>query len=328
MKTLDTYFAYLEQKGLSEKTIKTHQSNIKRFLDWFIEQEQLDQDGLLALRQVTTKDVNGFKRTAGKGYTKRDGSAVKALKVGSINKILAQLKQCFAWMMDQGLIPDNPCQDVDLIPEERLKAKWLDKQQERKLRNELRIRNNIREMAIIEFFLYTGVRVDELCGITLDDITLGQYTAWDLLADPETLANLNERSGTVWIRGKGSKQREVDLHKELRATLKKYLQFHGPKLKGDHLFDTKRSDKLEPRTVEHMVSKYGKLCGFKITPHMLRHTCLHNLMVAEKDPFLVAEIAGHMKKNGMPNIDMTYRYVKPSREERANAIDRALSWRS
>jgi hypothetical protein len=50
-------------------------------------------------------------------------------------------------------------------------------------------------------------------------------------------------------------------------------------------------------------------------------------MESEKDPYKVARIAGHIKKDGTPNIEMTYRYVKASDQEVANAMERALSWR-
>ncbi|MCH5585203.1 hypothetical protein MK805_09500 [Shimazuella sp. AN120528] len=37
------------------------------------------------------------------------------------------------YWVGKNLIPDNPCDEVELIPEDRFKTKWIDKQVERRL---------------------------------------------------------------------------------------------------------------------------------------------------------------------------------------------------
>jgi hypothetical protein len=44
-----------------------------------------------------------------------------------------------------------------------------------------------------------------------------------------------------------------------------------------------------------------------------------------RSPFTVAGIAGHLKSDGTPNIDMTLRYIKPGEEEKAGAME-MISW--
>lgn len=319
MEILKNYFEELENRGLASSTIRQHQQSIFRFKKWFNTMMEFSEDDSSAWQKVIRRDIRQFRRLAGKGLF-ADGNLKmeKALSVGTINNTVKHLKQFFTWLMEQNLIPDNPCDAVEQIPEDRFKTKWIDKQLERRLINEMRLRSSssnerqrkkgVREKTIIQFLMFTGVRAQELCDIKLSDISLG------------------DRSGAVVIQGKGSKRRTIPLIKDLRDTLREYFTIYTPK--GEYLFDTERSDHLIPKTVRDILNKYGQYIGIpKLTPHMLRHTCLHNVMEIEKDPYKVAQIAGHIKKDGTPNIEMTYRYVKASDHEVANAMERALSWK-
>jgi integrase/recombinase XerC/integrase/recombinase XerD len=307
--TLADYFDHLVQRGLHQATIQAQRSSILRFITWMGKKEPhlLEDDKISVLQKVFQKHIQLFKKTAGKEMN---------CKAGTINLTIRHLKQCLAWLLEHKLIPDNPAEEMKYIPEDRLKTKWITEQQERKLFAELRLllgnpkqyRKVIREYAMIAMMYFTGIRVEELCHLTLTNI------------------QMNERSGWMYIYGKENKQRKVDLNKSIRKILSQYLDEYKERLKGPYLFDSQRSEQVTTRAVQHVVEKYAsRLHMPNLTCHALRHTCLHNLVKAGVPLPTVAEIAGHIKADGTPNIEMTLRYVKPSEEEKANAME-IISW--
>ncbi|KAA8748202.1 tyrosine-type recombinase/integrase [Paenibacillus sp. UASWS1643] len=75
-----------------------------------------------------------------------------------------------------------------------------------------------------------------------------------------------------------------------------------------------------------MIEKYRKFTGIKhLNCHSLRHTFGHDLLEATKDLQKVANLMGHYKENGDPNIAMTMIYTTPSKEDLEDAVE-LISW--
>jgi site-specific recombinase XerD len=99
----------------------------------------------------------------------------------------------------------------------------------------------------------------------------------------------------------------------ISLSVKILKQYQGD-LKGEY-FDSQRSNQVTTRGVQHIVDSYAtRLNILSLACHALHHTCLHNLVKASVPLSTVAEIAGHLKVDGTPNIDMTLRYIKPGEE--------------
>jgi len=112
----------------------------------------------------------------------------------------------------------------------------------------------VRDYAILQLFLQTGIRVAELANLTLSDI------------------DLNAR--TILINGKGKKQRLIYLEKKATQALKAYLDARMHSL-DPHLFLNYQGTQLSVRGVMNVVEKYRNEAGIqkKISCHTLRHTC-------------------------------------------------------
>ncbi len=61
------------------------------------------------------------------------------------------------------------------------------------------------------------------------------------------------------------------------------------------------------------------VAGVEASAHVLRHTCLTNLVRSGADVVLVAELAGHRR------LDTTRRYSLPSEADRDAAVEALLA---
>lgn len=140
-----------------------------------------------------------------------------------------------------------------------------------------------RDFAILMLFLNCGMRLSELVGININDIS----------------------DNTIVITGKGNKQRMVYLNNACLSAIKDYMAVRpNDKLKGkdrDALFISKQNKRISTRMVQSLVSKYideAGLSGKHYSTHKLRHTAA-TLMYQEGgvDVRTLQEILGHAQLN-------------------------------
>jgi integrase/recombinase XerD len=134
----------------------------------------------------------------------------------------------------------------------------------------------LRDRAIIELLYATGIRVSELCGLTLYDV------------DDEQ----------VKVMGKGSKERLVPVGKRAIEAIDAYLsqvrsQFESDKVKA--LFLTKKGKPLDRKTVWELIKEYAKAAGLSknISPHTLRHSFASHLLDNGADLRVIQDMLGH-----------------------------------
>ncbi len=114
--------------------------------------------------------------------------------------------------------------------------------------------STLRDYAILQVFLQTGIRVSELCSLTLSDVDLADRT--------------------LTIRqGKGMADRTIELEKKGLQTLRNSLRSRPQRL-SDALFLNYQAEPISERGVQKLLAKYVKLAGItkKISPYSLRHT--------------------------------------------------------
>jgi integrase/recombinase XerC len=116
-----------------------------------------------------------------------------------------------------------------------------------------------RDRAIVLVFYCLGLRVSELCGLTLEETDLTR--------------------GSTWILGKGRKEKElVPLPAAVVEAIRSYLIYRG-RVPGP-LFQTRgqrgknRNGALETRSVLRIVRELGQRVGLHVWCHSLRHTSI------------------------------------------------------
>ncbi|EGT4355273.1 site-specific tyrosine recombinase XerD [Cronobacter sakazakii] len=138
----------------------------------------------------------------------------------------------------------------------------------------------LRDKAMLEVLYATGLRVSELVGLTMSDVSL--------------------RQGVVRVIGKGNKERLVPLGEEAVYWLEQYLTHGRPWLLNgqslDILFPSNRARQMTRQTFWHRIKHYAQLAGIdseKLSPHVLRHAFATHLLNHGADLRVVQMLLGH-----------------------------------
>jgi len=143
------------------------------------------------------------------------------------------------------------------------------------------VRDGIRDRAMLHLCFAGGLRVSELIGLRLDDLTL-------------------QPQASVLVHGKGRKERCLPLWKETASALRAWLSVRGEVLVPE-LFTNARNESMTRSGFEYILHKHvhraektcPSLSAKRVSPHVLRHTCAMTILQATKDIRKVSLWLGH-----------------------------------
>ena len=137
------------------------------------------------------------------------------------------------------------------------------------------LKEYIRDAALIDLLISTGIRIGEAVAITLDDIIVSERT--------------------LLIHGKGRKQRLIYISSPVTWNRIKALMKERCQSSNNYLFVNRYDQPITIYGVEDIYKKYIKKANIntKSTPHYLRHTFATNLLANGADLRSVQEILGH-----------------------------------
>lgn len=276
----EDYEGWLSRQPLSANTKRTYRTRVRGFLEY--------------LAATPTEYGDPLADEHARDYAARDYKThlktVNRAKPSSVNLSLAAVDNFYRFM-GMGK-PDVGREDLPGVAPGALSPE----EQKRFLRAVERS-DSARDRAMARVLFFAGLRVSELVGLDTEDVYI------------------SARKGQVVVRsGKGDAYREVALNAEVREALEKWLvrRKEYPSTDGKALFLNLKSGRLTSRAVDLIVRRFGEEAAIEkpVSSHVLRHTCMTNLVRAGNDLVLVAEIAGHKR------LETTRRYSLPSEADR------------
>ena len=217
------------------------------------------------------------------GYLTRQGLAKR-----STARSLSAVRTLFKFLHREDLIETNPARAVSSPKLEKYLPAWLERRQVEVLFDmaELRAKEgefaDVRNLAILELFYSTGMRLSELRGINRGDL--------DLVAQQ------------VKVRGKGRKERIIPVGDKASLALRNYeskrdelVRRLGPKADKSAWFIGPRGKRLSARGIQDIVTRFldrvDEDAG--LSTHSLRHSFATHLLDAGADLRAVQELLGH-----------------------------------
>jgi site-specific recombinase XerD len=281
---LAAYRQWLAQQPLSTHTRRTYLTQVNRYCTYL---STLHWEYGHPLREPYARDyaVRDYKTVL---------KTVHHAKPSSINLALAAVDHFYRFLE----LPPPQVKREDL-PAQAPRA--LEPPEQKRFLRAVERCVSVRDRAIALLLFYTGLRISECAALQLSDV------------------RLSSRKGLVIVRmGKGNTYREVPLNAEVRAALDSWLEQHKKlvALRNESaLFLTKRGTRLATRTIDEVLRRFGQEANLDLSAHILRHSCLTNLVRNDNDLMLVAELAGHRR------LETTRRYSLPTAADREAAME-------
>ena len=271
--------------GLAENTLKSYASDLNLLAQFL---QQRDKQLLTA----SEMDLNAYL-----AHLFHDG-AVK--KTTSSNRKIASFKRFYGWAIQSNLITQDPCAQLLVArPAARLPKTLSETQVESLLKAPDDSAKGVRNRAMIELMYASGLRVSELIGLRMLEVSLND--------------------GVLRITGKGSKTRLVPFGENAGEWLTRYLgEARGELLRGrvcDEVFVTARGAGMTRQMFWHVIKNYALQVGIApvlISPHTIRHAFATHLLNHGADLRVVQMLLGHS------DISTTQIYTHVARERLKN----------
>jgi integrase/recombinase XerC len=269
---ISEYLEHLEkERDVSPHTVKAYGRDLEDFTE-FCDRHYGDW----SWATVDRLGIRGFL-----GELKRRGLATR-----SAARALSAVRSLYRYLQEHHGVPNNIARAAKVPKLEKRLPTYLDRSQTDRLFEWAESRAGgdefapTRDLAILELFYSTGMRLSELCGMNMEDL--------DLLSDQAK------------VRGKGRKERIVPVGSRAVLALRRYLNLReavvGRRPRADRraVFVSRTGRRLAPRGVQRIVhAMLDGIGGDGLRVHSLRHTFATHLLDAGADLRAVQELLGH-----------------------------------
>jgi integrase/recombinase XerD len=199
----------------------------------------------------------------------------------SAARALSCLRGFYRHLLRSGDISADPTLDLDSPRIGRPLPKTLSEEDVEALLQAPELDNAVgfRDRCMLELLYACGLRVSELTGLRLSELSLNQ--------------------GVVRVSGKGGKERLVPVGEEALHWLQRYLREVRPELLGtqasDMLFPGRRGEAMTRQTFWYRIKHHARVAGISkpISPHVLRHAFATHLVNHGADLRVVQLLLGH-----------------------------------
>jgi len=268
---LFSFKEHLKVLHRSSATVEAYSSHIQAFLD---------TTGFDDVRAVTRKKLEDYMATL-YGYRTKDG---KPYTAATISVKIRSLKRFFEYLEESNIVFINPAEFIREPKKVRgIPKNILNPAEARAVLDQpnLGTLRGIRDRAILELFYSTGIRIEELCSLSVYDADL-------------------QGAMLRITKGKGKKDRVVPMGKHAIRFLREYITKVRPHFTKKNraerrLFIDTSGKPLSKQMTGISVRQYGKAAniGKPVTAHIFRHTFATGLVKNGADITAVQKMMGH-----------------------------------
>jgi len=261
-KIISTFLSSKRVEGCSQRTLIYYETTIKKMINEI--EKRIDY--------ITTEDLRDY---LGKYRIK---NKTNKTTIDNIRRIFSSF---FSWLEDEDYILKNPVRRIHKIKQGRVIREVLSDESLEILRDNC---EELRDLAMVELLISTGIRVGELVNLNIDDV------------------NFNERECIVF--GKGESEREVYFDARTKIHLLKYLESRNDDNPSLFVSFKKPHTKLGISGVERRIRDLGNKSKIKrVHPHKFRRTLATNAIDKGMPIEQVQKLLGHIQ------IDTTMQYA-------------------
>ncbi len=268
---------YLEdQRGASENTISSYSTGFILFFN-FASAKLNVTPSQLCLENIDSSMVTDFLT-----YLEED----RGNMITTRNVRLAAIKSFFRFLEHRVPKLLDQIRSVLAIPFKKTDSRLVPYLNEDEVKALLDVPNpstwdGIRDRAMLHLAVTGGLRVSELIGLRMEDLTL-------------------QPTPSILVHGKGRKERALPLFEETATALRAWLAVREQPMVPEIFVNAKR-DAFSRWGFPYIVKKHAaaaaetcpSLLKKRVSPHVLRHTCAMTILEATQDIRRVALWLGH-----------------------------------
>lgn len=278
--SLDSFIDHLWlEDGLSKNTLDSYRLDLQQFADWLQKKNRKD------LLQAEQADIQQYLAVR---FPKS--------KPRSISRLIASLRRFYRYALRENQVSVDPTLQIDSPKLPRSLPKSLTEDEVEALLEAPNINEalGLRDRAMLELLYACGLRVSELVGLKVTEVSLNE--------------------GVIRVTGKGSKTRLVPMGQEAVEWVARYLRDARPEILqkrlSDSLFVTQRGEAMTRHAFWHLIKRHALFAGIKkhLSPHALRHAFATHLLNHGADLRVVQMLLGHA------DISTTQIYTHVARE--------------
>lgn len=290
---IDNFLLYIKTQNYSPETLYNYEQDLKQ-LENFLDQENL------SFTDLSKQKINEYKAY----LTSRDRkqpftgiTALRKLESRSINRNLSTFRTYLKYLIDMDKSVPIPPDAIKMVKTDKKHGQVAELPDLIKLiESPATLEKDpfvgLRNRAMLEVLLATGMRISELVSLNRDQL---------------------DGSGKLFIRGKGRKERFVYLTDRAVACLETYLSRRNDKLpamfislRGSNA--SKSTNRVTPYYLQMKIKQYRETLRIIVptSAHSLRHGFATYLAESGANPAAIQILLGH------ESLDTTTRYVHAS----------------
>ena len=302
---------YLQKKSISvsEYTLQSYRVTLQKACCYL---------GSLPLADIRTHHLDGMTRR----MMEEESQYGKAYSASYIRHVQTLVKNCLSMACSEGLLPENPADGGQFallrrVPKDPV---FLELDEARHFVRTALAEPDLRVRSMVLLYLYTGIRMEELCGLAWKDVDFsGQQIC--------------VRRASVYVPGQGvitkdpktrAGTRVIRADPAVFAALAEYRESLADSSPESRLFTKKDGTPLIPGTTAVWLQRFEERNGLKrVTPHKLRHTFATLQIAYGTDIRTVAGVMGH--SSPMTTLTIYAHQVKEASQKAALAMSEMLT---